>query len=502
MKQLVTFFLLFALQLNLKSQNFTHSSFVGCGLNYEILTSRTSLRASNGFTAYPRDTFPLEFDISIFQTNRELLNAYILMSISGTDTSFAMKFNTADTNTYTLSPSAVEAGTDPCWNYPGKYLITYDVSDMITTNGKYTVDSVPLAESISSTDTDGLALLLVYTDPYEPQVGRLYFSKGVRAVDHNSKTVSIPNLKVNETVTAKGFILASDLQSNGGNTISINGSPGYSITEDFWDYETKSTAVVAGQTSSLFSMTCNNDCAHLLGIGLHFEQSYNFSEPTIVRYGDTLLVPFSLNHFWYLNDSLLQTNDSFLVVNYPADYQVILADTIGCMRLSNVETVTCFNDFNLTLKVIDRDLMVDTFYSSIEWYKNDTLQPTVTGFVNQAYDSGRYYAIVVDSLGCQYQSNEHTFLTTTSILDLFDDESLTVYPNPNKGEFEVILSNSKGFINQMNLYTIQGKLVYQENFGNAVKSTKVTTTIDEGVYVLDIKTSDQEQIRQKIVIRK
>ncbi len=88
--------------------------------------------------------------------------------------------------------------------------------------------------------------------------------------------------------------------------------------------------------------------------------------------------------------------------------------------------------------------------------------------------------------------------TTTSIKEN-GKLDFSVYPNPVDDELNIHL-NTHTFIHKVALYDIQGKLVMeQNNFGSTHDISIALPYLFEGIYVLRI-TSNQDEMRKKIII--
>ena len=480
-------------------QEFTDKKFSQCGLGYEVQTIRTSLRASNASNDFPMDTMPVFFNINFFKEHRDIIKVYLFASISGENTTFKPTLMGLDSLTYILNYSEIEKGDDPCWSYSEKNLLTYDITEYVSVNGKIELDGFPLSSSLTGTDTDGLMLLAIYSDYYENFVGNLYLSKGVISSNLATSSYTISDIVINETTAeAQGFVLIADLQDQG-SKISINNSALFGVTdEEFWDFEFKSTAVIAGQNSSTFKLEANNDCAHLLMAGLYFKETYDALSPTLNRSGDTLISSDGYSYDWFVGDSSLSESGNVLVATYPGNYQVILTDTLGCKSNSNVVNVSCFENYELMLMQENRVISADTFYVDYKWFKNGVLIATGNNDTLIANDSASYYLVVTDSLGCEYQSRTIEFLTVSTL-----DKSNSLEENEFllqviSLENKIIVSADLGYEDfSFEIYDLSGKLCYRDI--NLHGETKKSYRLRPGIYVLKINSDTNQRLIKTIV---
>jgi hypothetical protein len=478
-------------------QEFVDKVFSDCGLNFEAYTSRLSLRASNSDVQFPMDSMPVKFDIQFHQNERALIKAYLFVSVSGSNVEFSPVLIDSDSIQHSLTYFEIETGIDPCWGYSEKNLLTYDVTDYLTKNGNVYLEGFPLSASLSGTDTDGLFLLAIYSDPFESFVGNLSFSKGVIASNLSSASYVLQNLNVEQTsANAIGFLLAADLQDQG-SKISLNNSSLFGVSnEDFWDFETKSTAVFAGQTTSSFEMNTPNDCAHLLMAGLYYQQPKVDQTPVLTQQGDTLISSEAITYEWFLGDSLLLSSDSIIVPVFPGDYSVIIEDVDGCKFETNTIQRTCFENYKPEIYQNGRTLKADSFYVSYQWYKNDlsmSLEQTDSVY---ATDSASYHLEVLDSLGCQYSSDAVSFMSPASISDVEKIE-INIYPNPSFGDFSIDLKNNNLLV-EVAIVDAAGKLVYQ----SADKQlSRLSLDLPQGIYFIEIVSINHSVYRKKLIIR-
>lgn len=482
------------------AQGFIDKSFVGCGLNFNVQTLRLSERASNSSPKFPMDTMPAKMHIDVLGGNKKVVQAYLLASVSGNNVDFTPTIVDPKSELHAINYIEIETGDDPCWSYASKNLLTYDVTEIIRLNGDYYFDGFPLSSSLSGTDTDGLMLLVIYSDPFDSFIGNLYLSKGVLVSDHSVASYTIKNIDVDETsTTAKGFMLAADLQDNG-SKISINNSSLYGINkEEFWDYETKNTAVFANQTTSSFKMNTPNDCAHLLAVGLYFQQSYASQEPTLAQLGDTLIAPSAENYEWYLENNLISTADSFYVATYPGTYSAIIEDIAGCKYSSDSIEIVCFENYKPKIYQDGRWLETDTFYVSYQWYKDNLMITEEMNDSIYAGDSASYYVEVIDSLGCTYQSKEVVYSSVNSISENSLNKNLfEIYPNPTTAGGVNFVFKENMSLYQISIYTLDGRLVYSKQINNTFN--KLQIELESGVYLINLSTSEHKNSTSRLVV--
>ncbi|MEQ8907864.1 MAG: T9SS type A sorting domain-containing protein [Vicingaceae bacterium] len=80
-------------------------------------------------------------------------------------------------------------------------------------------------------------------------------------------------------------------------------------------------------------------------------------------------------------------------------------------------------------------------------------------------------------------------------------ENLTLYPNPNQGQFTVDLGNYEEAV-EVEIKDVNGRQVYNQRFGNPQQTHFIDTKIQEsGVYFMLVKSNDEQKV-MRIVIQK
>ncbi len=86
--------------------------------------------------------------------------------------------------------------------------------------------------------------------------------------------------------------------------------------------------------------------------------------------------------------------------------------------------------------------------------------------------------------------------TITSLTNFDDDSGIRVYPNPAK---DFILLYSNALIQHTYIYSIEGKLLEESNHVPAQSTSINTSALNQGIYFLEIRTTDGNSLIQKII---
>jgi hypothetical protein len=138
---------------------------------------------------------------------------------------------------------------------------------------------------------------------------------------------------------------------------------------------------------------------------------------------------------------------------------------------------------------------LDRYYTEYKWMAKDQKEPVLQ---ITADFTGGLVVTYRDSVRMIYNAVEE---------HVFENKSLTVYPNPAYGEFQVEFDLSKNSDVELNLYDMAGRKVHSESLGHAVKGPNKKTinfqksALKEGAYLLEIKAGDQ-YLTEKVIVRK
>ena len=106
---------------------------------------------------------------------------------------------------------------------------------------------------------------------------------------------------------------------------------------------------------------------------------------------------------------------------------------------------------------------------------------------------GTYSLLLLDQWGCKYNSNE-VFFSPLS-LNNYNQNKLSVYPNPASNYLDVIIDSEQSFIE---LYDMQGRKVYSQQLWD-VKNRLDIQFLDRGTYLLKVYSKGQ-QLTKRIVL--
>ncbi len=214
--------------------------------------------------------------------------------------------------------------------------------------------------------------------------------------------------------------------------------------------------------------------------------------------------PTSWQWFFPGSDSLTSNQQNPVGICYNAygsyDVTLIACNVNGC---DTIYMPGFINEYPLPAPVITQSN--DTLYStnalSYQWWNVSTgLIPGATNNYYVPTQTGDYYVIIVDSIGCSGASNVIS-VSFAGIADLTGDKKLMqVIPNPNNGNFVVSIDRSiKNY--SLKLVNHAGQIIYSITPENGIDQYSLNLTgIAKGVYQLLLISADKT-ITQRLIIK-
>jgi len=209
-------------------------------------------------------------------------------------------------------------------------------------------------------------------------------------------------------------------------------------------------------------------------------------------------VPSDYRIEWFFNNVLNDNGQKFQVWK-PGSIYAVIYETGGCSDTTNT--------INLPLDTTHYHPVItqhdDTLFSN--YSTGNTWLSEITNLTNDSAQfflppqSGYYYIIYTDSLGCTTSSTEYYYsYTKTGIKNSNSIESISIYPNPAKDQLLITSNNLQ--IMQVQIENELGQIVLDKVFDNPLKKqTLDINTLPAGMYFYRITTKDEETITGKFV---
>jgi len=190
-------------------------------------------------------------------------------------------------------------------------------------------------------------------------------------------------------------------------------------------------------------------------------------------------------------------------VNAAGAYTVTVTNpTNGCTATSIVNITS-----NITAPAIATisqagNVLTSSSATNNQWYFNGAIMPGETSQMLNVTQNGNYTVVVTDpSNGCTSTSTIFTVGSIgISIVGINGD--LNVFPNPNNGEFAIVLSLNEKSTIKIEIRNALGQLVYDEEILNA--SGQITKNVNieiygSGNYVLTVSNKNGRTVKKIIV---
>jgi len=322
-----------------------------CGLNY--VTASVVLGKKMEFNGLPFIGIdqPASLIISGIPAGAEIDTAFIWWDLTGMDTTGSVVVQNPNSVIDTAQGVRI-GGTDStaeCWTI-GASAFRADVTNMITGNGTYIISGLPTDSIANDTtvDVNGATLFIVYRDAAAPYRGMMVISDGYYIAKSGTFTQSISGISATDTSDmATAFMIVSDLQNETNTAVKMNNGSYQGITEEFWDYEERSTILFPGVSSSVFGLQVPNDCSNFIMIGLYYQYNTDNTIPTLTRNGDSISSSTALGGYqWNFNGGPISgaTSQSY-VATQAGTYSVTIDNGDGCLYTSDTVFISCIVNF-------------------------------------------------------------------------------------------------------------------------------------------------------------
>lgn len=179
-------------------------------------------------------------------------------------------------------------------------------------------------------------------------------------------------------------------------------------------------------------------------------------------------------------------------------YEVSITDSIGCTQIHEVE----IRSVDVSLTVTSPIIGANNPNATYQWF-NCTTGQLITGQTSQFYQPtapGSYGVIVTE--GACSDSSACVTVTNTSVLPLNAKQmDITVYPNPNNGQFMVQLNSSSTESIQIEVFDMQGKLHLSRKVDDVQNNRviELNTQLAPGVYFLKTYNAAFEDVKRVVI---
>ncbi|MGZ4054547.1 MAG: PKD domain-containing protein [Bacteroidia bacterium] len=182
-------------------------------------------------------------------------------------------------------------------------------------------------------------------------------------------------------------------------------------------------------------------------------------------------------------------------------YPVIVKDANGCTFTTSV--IVGNTGSTPATPTISQAGLVLTSSSATgnQWYLNGIIIAGATGQTYTATANGTY-TVVVTTGGCSSATSASVVITNVGINEAVNPYMLSIYPNPNDGNFSVTFNSAVKSSYKLELYNALGQIIFRDDIndftGTYTKKLSVTE-YGKGVYTITLTNSKNETVKKIIV---
>jgi parallel beta-helix repeat protein len=243
-------------------------------------------------------------------------------------------------------------------------------------------------------------------------------------------------------------------------------------------------------------------------------------DPNVLNSGVPLPQPGSMAGFnWYFLSNPIDTNARIKVgpYNTPGTYQYVAVYNTVCGLFSDTVTITATQNVPvklnaLTARKFNNDVVLNwstasetnnshfaversldgTNFEAIGTVKGNGTTARLSNYHFTDYmaadEYSRYNTLYYRLKQYDFDGSYDYSQTVTVNVGSTEKVQANIYPNPNKGSFELLLSAVNGSQVTVDIYDMIGNLVYSQQFsGNALQQMLVQHNLNSGMYTANVK---------------
>lgn len=189
---------------------------------------------------------------------------------------------------------------------------------------------------------------------------------------------------------------------------------------------------------------------------------------------------------------------------------------VNLVQLDPVSTCSASVEYNVLIDSPEPVLFSDTIicinhtisipaesgYTAYEWSNGETGEALIIAGDQQGLNSTTYELVVTDDKGCQGTASVTVTVEACTGFGEMDSQTMvSVYPNPNNGEFALEINNAPAGEARISIVNAVGESVYDSRFmiSQTRHQEKFNVNLSSGVYFLKMETANGKLVRKLIV---
>jgi PKD repeat protein len=208
---------------------------------------------------------------------------------------------------------------------------------------------------------------------------------------------------------------------------------------------------------------------------------------------------------WTGPDSFTSTlqNPSIAGVTYAmaGTYSAVTTSGAGCVSGTGTKNVVVGTPIPMPTITINGAVLTSSATTGNQWYLNGVLIFGATG-QNYTFTQNGIYTVRVTAGGCSSPFSADFEVTTAGIEEFLAGNTLMIYPNPNKGEFNISFNTQTKKNYQLFVYNSIGQIVYQKAiiavYGKYMQSIDLKNC-SKGIYLLSLSDDKGNAVKKVLV---
>lgn len=225
------------------------------------------------------------------------------------------------------------------------------------------------------------------------------------------------------------------------------------------------------------------------------QPSFSYDEENVILSLDSDSL--DVNYQWYyINSPIPNANNTTHIPENSGFYYVLATNDFGCSTPSQDEIIVVCDDFAPELELnSDTISYMESSIFEYQWFYEGEQMLGISSSYIIAEQEGTYSLLLLDQWGCKYNSND-VFFSLASLYD-YDQNKLSVFPNPAWDYLDVIIDNEQSF-QLLELLDMQGRKVLSQQLWD-VKNRIDIQHLERGTYILKVNSKGQ-QLTKRIVL--